>query len=194
MKKCILASALILASSTVFSANYLGLRIGGGLGTGNYLLQDTGYRIQDTGTPKTNISTDPSVVLEVGYDFNDIFAFNVKGAGANLKSNQTQDKGTIYELALEAEVGYTFLFDDDTLIKPYVAAGVVTFDKQTSKMLGENSYAETARGAIGVRTILDSGIYFDGRIQSTDFTEKGKSLSSKLDLLTEGRITVGYRF
>ncbi|GEA60505.1 outer membrane beta-barrel protein [Vibrio comitans] len=187
MKKCILASALILASSTVVSADYLGLRVGGGLGTGNYLLQDTG-------TPETSISTDPSVVLEVGYDFNDIFAFNVKGAGANLKSNPTQDKGTIYELALEAEVGYTFLFDDDTLIKPYVAAGVVTFDKETSKMLGENSYAETARGAIGVRTILDSGIYFDGRIQSTDFTEKGKSLSSKLDLLTEGRITVGYRF
>ncbi|GEM78591.1 outer membrane beta-barrel protein [Vibrio superstes] len=193
MKKYVLASALILASSTAISADYLGLRVGGGLGTG---IGD--YSLQDIDNSQMSISTDPSISLELGYDFNDIFAFNVKGAGTGFKStsksNSNQSKGTIYELALEAELGYTFSFDGDTLVKPYVAVGVVTFDKDTSKMLGENNYAKTGRGAIGVRTILDNGVYFDGRIQSTDFTDKGKGLSAKLDLVTEGRITVGYRF
>lgn len=194
MRKYVLASVLLLASSTAVCAEHLGLRVGGGLGTG---IED--YSYQDNDNPQNSISTDPSITLELGYDFNDIFALNVKGASTHFKSSSTNEEnrgqGTIYEVAVEAEVGYTFVFDGDTLIKPYTAIGAVTFDKETSsKLLGENHYAQTARGALGVRTTLDNGVYFDGRIQSTDFTAKGKSLSAKLDLVSEGRITVGYRF
>ncbi|GAM78189.1 hypothetical protein JCM19241_4894 [Vibrio ishigakensis] len=195
MKKLILASTLALMSASSFAADdHSGFRVGGGFGTdiGKYQLRD------NIGGEKQE--ADPSVVLEAGYDFNSIFAVNVKGSATGFKSYENKkDKGaklgTTYDLAVEAEAGYTFVTAGDASIKPYVALGAVSFDKDTSAMmLGEDKGAVRARGAAGVRMTLDNGVYFDGRIQATDVTAKGDKFNGKDDLLTQGLVTVGYKF
>ncbi|GAM59796.1 hypothetical protein JCM19231_2063 [Vibrio ishigakensis] len=196
MKKLILASTLALMSASSFAADdHSGFRVGGGFGTdiGKYQLRS----VDDSGK---KVEADPSVVLEAGYDFNDIFAINVKGSGTgfkayeNNKSTKGQNKGTAYDLAVEAEVGYTFVTAGDAAIKPYVALGAVGFDKKTSENQLEDKNAVRARGAAGVRMTLDNGVYFDGRIQATDLTPKGDKFNGKDHLLTQGLVTVGYKF
>ncbi|GAM68976.1 hypothetical protein JCM19236_2973 [Vibrio sp. JCM 19236] len=41
---------------------------------------------------------------------------------------------------------------------------------------------------------LDSGLYFDGRFQTTDITPKGKKFNGKDNMLTQAMLTVGYKF
>ncbi|GEA49425.1 hypothetical protein VIN01S_02290 [Vibrio inusitatus NBRC 102082] len=195
MKKLILASTLALMSASSFAADdHSGFRVGGGFGTdiGKYQLRDDALG--------GKIEADPSVVLEAGYDFNGIFAINVKGSATGLKSYENKkDKGaglgTAYDLAVEAEAGYTFVTPGDASIKPYIALGAVGFDKDTSaSMLDGDKGSVRARGAAGVRMTLDNGVYFDGRIQATDVTAKGDKFNGKDDLLTQGMVTVGYKF
>ncbi|MBM7036665.1 porin family protein [Vibrio ulleungensis] len=194
MKKFILASTLAIISASTFAAgDNSGLRVGGGFGAdigSNTLSRSTGG----------DLELDPALALEAGYEFNGIFGINVKGSGTGLSANQSKSKstnlGTMYDLSVEAEAGYTFNLDNGVSIKPYAAVGGVGFDKDTSKLLGFNGKNEVAfkgRGAAGVRMTLDNGLYVDGRIQATDFSVKGDTVT-KDDLLTQGLITVGYKF
>ncbi|WP_047043282.1 porin family protein [Vibrio mexicanus] len=195
MKKLILASTLAIISASSFAADdHSGFRVGAGLGTdiGKYQLKNLG----DSG----KLSADPSVTIEAGYDFNEIFAVNVKGSSMGFtdygKSRKGKSEGTAYELAVEAEAGYTFDIDGRVAIKPYVAVGAVGFDKDTSNVFfEEDKSAVRGRGALGARMTLDSGVYIDGRIQATDYTTKGEKFSGKGDeMLTQGMISVGYKF
>ncbi|GAM68979.1 hypothetical protein JCM19236_2976 [Vibrio sp. JCM 19236] len=99
---------------------------------------------------------------------------------------------------MEAEAGYTFELDRTTSIKPYLALGAVGYDKDTTELFqladGKDKNAIKARGALGVRMTLGNGVYVDGRIQATDFSPKGGDFKPKDDLLTQGLITVGYKF
>ncbi|GEM78599.1 porin family protein [Vibrio superstes] len=193
MKKLILASTLALMSASSFAADdQSGFRVGGGFGT------DVGsYKQRNSSEGK--IETDPTVVLEAGYDFNSIFAINVKGSGTGTKATNRRGRNgqnlyTTYDLAVEAEAGYTFVTDGGTSIKPYVALGAVAYDKDTSAWLSDSKNAVQARGALGARMTFDNGVYVDGRLQATDFSEKGKTFNAKDDLLTQGMVTVGYKF
>ncbi|GEM78593.1 porin family protein [Vibrio superstes] len=201
MKKILLASTLVLLSAPSFAANdSSGFRVGGGFGT------DFGNHQPRKSSGRHSVEADPTVVLEAGYDFNDIFAINVKGSATGNKiygnSRRSRGKsynlGTTYDLAVEAEAGYTFKLDRSTSIKPYLAVGAVGYDKDTTEYFqledGNDKNAIKARGALGVRMTLDNGIYVDGRVQATDFSPKSGDFDAKYDLLTQGLVTVGYKF
>ncbi|MDN2480851.1 porin family protein [Vibrio agarivorans] len=200
MKKLILAATIAVMSASSFAADdHSGFRVGGGFGTdiGKYKLRNMGT--DDNGAFK--VEADPSFVLEAGYDINSIFAVNVKGSATGFKDYQNsrsgKNNGTVYDVAIEGEAGYTFDFDRGISIKPYAAFGGVMLDRNTSKLLGytkKNENAFKARGAAGVRMTLDSGLYVDGRIQATDYTPKGQSFNRTNDLVTQGLMTVGYKF
>ncbi|CAM4393364.1 porin family protein [Vibrio agarivorans] len=193
MKKLILASTLALMSASSFAADdHSGFRVGGGFGSdmGKYKLQDK----------ETGFDADASVVLEAGYDFNEIFAVNVKGAATGFKVNgQGKEKptnlGTAYELAVEGEAGYTFNTERGISIKPYGAVGGVYYNKDANLLFTGNSEKGEVRGrgAVGVRLTVDNGLYVDGRVQATDVSASGK-VERKNDLLTQGVVTVGYKF
>ncbi|MEX0334980.1 porin family protein [Vibrio tubiashii] len=194
MKKLILASTLAVISASSFAASdHSGFRVGAGLGTdiGKYQLRDLG----ESG----KVEADPSVVLEAGYDFNEIFAVNVRGAGTGFKDYQNSRSGnkagTAYELAIEAEAGYTFDLDAGMSVKPYAALGAVRYDKDTNKTFFKEEKAVKGRGALGVRMVMDNGVYVDGRIQATDSTDTHtKFKGNGSDMLTQGLLTVGYKF
>ncbi|GAB7220707.1 porin family protein [Vibrio comitans] len=201
MKKILLASTLVLLSAPSFAANdSSGFRVGGGFGTdfGNHQLRES--------RRGPSVEADPTVVLEAGYDFNDIFAINVKGSatGNKIYGNSRRDRGksynlgTTYDLAVEAEAGYTFKLDRSTSIKPYLAVGAVGYDKDTTEYFqfedDKDKNGIKARGALGVRMTLGNGVYVDGRVQATDFSPKGGDFNAKDDLLTQGLLTVGYKF
>ncbi|GAM57667.1 hypothetical protein JCM19231_5743 [Vibrio ishigakensis] len=202
MKKILLASTLVLLSAPSFAAkDSSGFRVGGGFGTdfGNYQLREEGRR-------GLSIEADPTFVLEAGYDFNDIFAINVKGSATGNKiygkhrrtQRELYNLGTTYDLVVEAEAGYTFELDRSTSIKPYVALGAVGYDKKTTEFYefedDKDKNAIKARGALGVRMTLGNGVYVDGRVQATDFSPKSGDFKPKDHLLTQGLITVGYKF
>jgi hypothetical protein len=196
MKKLILASTLAIMSASTFAAgDNSGLRVGAGFGA------DMGNNTLGT-LQGGALEVDPTLALEAGYEFNGIFGVNVKGSGTGLSENVSR-KGsnidTMYDLSIEAEAGYTFNLDNGVSIKPYAAVGGVGFDKETSKDLGftgKNEVAFKGRGAAGVRMTLDNGLYVDGRIQATDMSSKSTAAKSvtKDDILTQGLITVGYKF
>lgn len=193
MKKLILASALAVMSASSFASieDQSGFRIGGGFGTdvGKYQLNGLG----DSG----KVMADPVFILEAGYDFNEIFALNVKGNMTSYTDYGENPKNyrPTWDLTVEGEAGYTFDLDNGVLIKPYAALGAVAFDSTTSSdLLESGTNAIRARGALGARMTLDSGLYFDGRIQATDLTPKGMKFNSKDDLLTQAMLTVGYKF
>ncbi|CAM4393422.1 porin family protein [Vibrio agarivorans] len=202
MKKLILASTLALMSASSFAADdHTGFRVGGGLGSSVAKFDVPGAELVNDKADR-EVEADPSLVIEAGYDFNKIFAVNVKGAGSGFKtyekgSNKGLKSGTAYEISLEGEAGYTFVTDGGAAIKPYAAIGGVYYDKDSSKVFGltdKDKGAVKARGAVGVRMTLDNGVYFDGRVQATDFSQKGKSFKAKDDLMTQGLLTVGYKF
>ncbi|AIW16698.1 porin family protein [Vibrio tubiashii] len=190
MKKLILASTLAVISASSFAASdHAGFRVGGGLGTdvGKYQLK------------QGKVEADPSVVIDAGYDFNEIFALNVRGAATGFKdyhnSKGGNKAGTAYELAVEAEAGYTFDLNSGASIKPYAAFGAVRYDSKASKVFFNEEKVVKGRGALGARMVLDNGVYIDGRIQATDSTDKDIKFKGKgSDMLTQGLVTVGYKF
>lgn len=194
MKKLILASTLAVISASTFAASdHAGFRVGGGLGT------DVGkYQLRDLGT-NGKIEADPSVVIDAGYDFNEIFSLNLRGAATGFKdyhnSKGGNKAGTAYELAVEAEAGYTFDLNSGASIKPYAALGAVRYDSKASNVFFDEEKVVKGRGALGARMVLDNGIYIDGRIQATDSTDKATKFKGKgSDMLTQGLVTVGYKF
>ncbi|GEA60504.1 porin family protein [Vibrio comitans] len=189
MKKLFLASTLAIVSASSFASadDQSGFRIGGGFGTdvGKYQLSEG------------NVSSDPVFILEAGYDFNEIFALNVKGNMTSYTDYGDNPKNyrPTWDLTVEGEAGYTFTMDNGVSIKPYAALGAVAFDSTTSSDLLESGRnAVRTRGALGARMTLDSGLYFDGRIQATDISVKGAKFEGKDDLLTQAMLTVGYKF
>ncbi|WP_047043287.1 porin family protein [Vibrio mexicanus] len=191
MKKLILASTLAIISASSFAADdHSGFRVGGGFGTdiGKYQLKNIdGHKL----------SADPSVTIEAGYDFNKIFALNAKGSSMGFTDYAKSSKGksTVYELAIEAEAGYNFDIGGRLSIKPYITAGVVTFDKDTSNLFFDENNALRARSALGARMTMANGVYVDGRIQGTDYTDKNTEFTGKPgQMLTQGMVTVGYKF
>ncbi|PMJ98914.1 outer membrane beta-barrel protein, partial [Vibrio sp. 10N.261.55.A7] len=151
MKKVILATTLALMTASSFAASDTsGFRVGGGFGS------DIG-----NSSVSEKYGTETTLAVEGGYDFNSIFAVNVKAGGTNYthyknqKDKKGENIGTMYELAVEAEAGYTFVTDSGLSLKPYVALGVVGYDKKSSEALAlskdsKGVYA-AGRGAAGVR-------------------------------------------
>ncbi|WP_119011038.1 outer membrane beta-barrel protein [Vibrio superstes] len=193
MKKLLLASTLAIMSASSFAStdDHSGFRIGGGFGS------DVGkYQIHGLGESRS-VSADPVFILEAGYDFNEIFALNVKGNVTTYTDYGDNPKNyrPTWDLTVEGEAGYTFVTDKGFSIKPYAALGAVAFDSTTSSGLGESgTHAIRTRGALGARMTLDSGLYFDGRLQATDLTPKPEKFNSKDHLLTQAMLTVGYKF
>ncbi|GAB7220705.1 porin family protein [Vibrio comitans] len=193
MKKLILASTLAIMSASSFASvdDQSGFRIGGGFGTdvGKYHLSGLG----ESG----KVMSDPVFILEAGYDFNEIFALNVKGNMTSYTDYGDNPKNyrPTWDLTVEGEAGYTFTMENGVSIKPYAALGAVAFDSTTSSdLLESGTNAVRTRGALGARMTLNSGLYFDGRIQATDMSVKGAKFEDKDDLLTQAMLTVGYKF
>ncbi|GAM59794.1 hypothetical protein JCM19231_2079 [Vibrio ishigakensis] len=171
--------------------DHSGLRVGAGLAS------DMGmFKIEDK---ITGYDSDPSVIVDLGYDFNDVFAINITGASTGFKWDRGKQKpkyiDTAYEVAVAGEVGYTKVTERGFTIKPYLALGGVYYNKQANLLFtGSDGGSDVrARGTIGLRVAIDNTLYLDSRIQATNVAYDGK-LSGKEDLLTQGLVTVGYKF
>ncbi|GEM78600.1 outer membrane beta-barrel protein [Vibrio superstes] len=192
MKNRLFASMLLLiSSSSIAGMDHSGLRVGAGLAS------DMGmFKLEDK---VTGFDSDPSVIVDLGYDFNDIFAINVTGAATGFKWDRGKQKpqyiDTAYEVAVAGEVGYTKVTERGFTIKPYVALGGVYYNKQANLLFTGNDGGSDVRGrgTIGLRVSIDNKLYLDGRVQATNVAYDGK-LSGKEDLLTQGLVTIGYKF
>ncbi|EDL51555.1 hypothetical protein VSAK1_09308 [Vibrio mediterranei AK1] len=210
MKSRLLAFSALLLVQNAIADDYTGLRIGAGSTSGYSVATDV-VTLDGSSPQAETFHTDlgNNLKVEMGYDFNRVFAVNasytnINGNGTHYglsggnSSYQLSNDFTSHKFMLEAELGYAFAVENFD-IKPYVALGLAyqslsdyaridssldNSDIYTSDGDRQNKTGATA--AIGVRVNTPLGIYIDGRAgQSNMFNKMDENTTT---------VTVGYKF
>lgn len=208
LKLSMFAALLVAPLSFAAADDYAGFRLGAGSTSGYEV--STHVVTTDGATPKADtFKTDlgDNLKVELGYDFNRIFALNASytnitgngnhyGISGGGQGYQFNNDFTSHKFMVEAEVGYAFAVEGFD-IKPYAALGVayqsmsdyVHGGLSGSNFLhtdGERLSKTGLTSAVGVRVNTPIGLYVDGRAGQS-------KLFDKMDENTT-TITVGYKF
>ncbi|MBW3697907.1 porin family protein [Vibrio sp. T187] len=174
--------AVTAATNVLAQPHFQGHRVGVGVSTGYQEHYLSSYPSSDIGS---------GLKLEYGYDINRIVGFNLSfdKNTDEIKSNNNKYESNLSTLKVDADIGYTFKFQELSL-KPYGAIGLAHIkDKWTvSSSGGSSSISATDTSilsGVGLRANFNFGLYTDLRFNFMMIDDYD---------LNQTSLTVGYKF